>query len=250
MYKPYSHSKINNYKQCPRKFKYNYIDKLPKEWKYTIPLERGSLIHLIFEHSRDLKKIQAEKEFKEIMERKVLDKEAIKGCFQVYDNFIQSKAGKQLLSKKKLFNEMPLGLDYNLNIMEYNPDDKELKKELFLRGYIDSAVVAEGKTSDTLIVIDWKTGKSKTQEDQDWSQLLWYAIGLFSKMPFNKIIMCYAYVEHDKLNLKTVHRDEIDKYKQALWDTVDIIENDTEFNKNETYLCDWCDHRHYCAQDV
>ena len=249
-YTPYSFSKISTWHACPRRFKYNYIDKIKTEWVRSIPLERGTLIHLIFELERDIAKIKKHKDFIQIKERGILDSEAIKGCFKVYDNFIKSKAGNQLISKKRLFAEMPLGLSHDLEIMEYNPSDKEGIDNLFLRGYIDSAVISEGKEEDTLIVIDWKSGKYKTKDQQEWDQLLYYAIGLFSKMPFDKIILCYAYVEHDKLNLKEVFRKDIEKYKTALYNNVDKIETDIVFEKNETVLCSWCDYQNHCLNDT
>lgn len=251
-YTPYSFSKISTWFSCPRRFKYNYIDKIKTEWVRSIPLERGTLIHLIFELERDIPAIKAHKDFKEIKQRGILDGPAIKGCFEVYDNFVKSKAGQSLMSKKRLFAEMPLGLSHDLEIMEYNPSDKEGIDNLFLRGYIDSAVISEGKEGkdDTLIVIDWKSGKYKTKDQQEWDQLLYYAIGLFSKMPFNKIILAYAYVEHDKMNLKEVYRSDIEKYKAALYNNVNKIESDTVFEKNESALCNWCDYQNHCDNDL
>lgn len=253
-YAPYSYSKIATWQQCPRKFENTYIKKLPTQFEHSVPLDRGKLVHLIFEHKRDKEKIKNNKEFKEIVKRGLLDKQQIKNCFTIYDNFISSDIGKQLINKKLLFNEMPLGLDYALNIMEYNPKDPDLKDKLFLRGYIDAAYVAENPNAekpeqDVLIVIDWKTGKYKEKEHQTWDQLLWYSLGMFSKMPFDKIILCYAYVEHNKLNLKEVKRTDINKYKNALYNTVDSIEQDTEFPKIESALCPYCPFYLICQED-
>ena len=237
-YRPYTHSRIQNYKNCPRQFYYDQVQKLPKEFKPSVALDRGTLIHLIFEHHKDLTKIKTSRDFKQIIERKLLSKEQIKECFSIYDNFMNSKVGKSLFSRKQLFAEMSLGLTDNLDITAFGKDN-------FLRGYIDAAVVDE--KSDTLIVIDYKTGRYK--EQQDFSQLLWYSIGLFSKMPSDKILMVYAFVEHNKINKQVLHRKDIEKYKRALYDTVDKIEIDELWKKNETGLCDWCVFQNYCITD-
>ena len=249
-YTPYSHSKIATWQQCPKKFEYIYVQKLPMAREHSLALDRGKLVHLIFEFDRDIEKIKKHEDFIEIKERNLLSPKDMKDCFNIYDEFKKSKPGQQLFSKRNLFKEMPLGLDYDLEIMEFIPKDKETQKNLFLRGYIDSAVISEGEKEDTLILIDWKTGKYKEKQYQTWDQLLWYSLGLFSKMPFDKIILCYAYVEHNKLNLKEVYRSEIEKYKTALYNTVNKIEEDTVFEKHESPLCNWCGLQDHCMKDV
>ena len=248
-YTPYSYSKVSMFGQCPKKFEYQYIQKLPSIWKDSVALDRGKLIHLILELDRDINKIKVHEDFLKIKERNLLGSDGIKECFLTYDKVTKSKALEPIFNKTRLFAEMPLGLDYDLNIMEYNPKDLN---NLFLRGYIDAAFVKPGKTEDeedVLILVDWKSGKYKEPDNQTWDQLLWYSLGLFSKMPFNKIILAYVYVDHEKMNLKTVYRSEIEKYKQALYNTVDEIETCTNFIKHESPLCDYCDHQEICVKD-
>jgi len=248
LYAPYSYSKISTFYGCPKKFEYQYIRKIPSIWKDSVALDRGKLIHLILEMNRDISKIKSHKDFIGIKNRNLLGPIGIKECFKVYDTITKSKVLEQIFNKIRLFAEMPIGLDYDLNIMEYNPKDEKLHN-LLLRGYIDAAFIKTGKDDeeDVLILVDWKSGK--VPEKQTWDQLLWYSLGLFSKMPFNKIILAYVYVDHEKMNLKTVHRSEIEKYKQALYNTVDKIETCTNFVKNETALCNYCDHQEICIKE-
>ena len=248
---PYSYSKIASYLQCARKFKYSYVDKIKVPWTDNIATQRGKLIYCIFEFERDLDKIKASDDFKSIKQKKILDAAAIKGCFTVYDKFIKSAPGRQILAKKRLFAEMPIGLDESLNFMAYDKYTKESQQpdNLFLRGFVDDArVVPDVDTS--MILIDWKSGKYKTKEHQDWTQLLYYGIAFFGANPnLEKIILCYAYVEHDKLNLKPIYRKDLDKYKTALHNTVNKIEADVCFEKKETALCDYCDYQDLCMKD-
>ena len=238
---PYSASKINVWKQCPRKFNYSYVSKIPREWESSYALDRGTLIHLILEHDADLSIIKEQKDFKTIIKNKFLSKEQIKECFEVVKNFKASKAGISLFSRKRLFAELAIGLDLNMETQEYNSD-------AFLRGYIDVGFLDE--KSNTLLLTDYKTGKYKTKDQQDWSQLLWYGIGLFSKMPFDKIVLVYAYVDHNKLNSRIIYRKDIEKYKKGLWDTIDPIEKDFIYEKKETPLCNWCNYQDHCIADT
>ena len=239
LYTPYSWSKISTYTQCPRKFKYQYIDKLPTQHIPSIHLDRGKLVHLIFEMERDIEKIKVHHDFKEILTNNLLQKDGIKDCFKIYDDFCASGIGKKITNMPRVFAELPLGLEHDLNITKYDASD------VFLRGYIDDARHLE-ETDDVLITNDWKTGKLVLKEDQKWGQLLYYSIGLFSRSPVSKILLNYVYVEHNKINSKIVKREDIDKYKTALYTTVNTIEQDTTFQKEESGLCQFCDYASDC----
>jgi putative RecB family exonuclease len=242
-YAPYSYSKIATYEQCPRKFKYQYIDKIPVERKPQIHFDRGKLFHLLLEFNGDLNKIKETKDWKEIKEHGLLSKEQIQEVFKIYKTFISEKPGKDIVNKKVFMKEFPLGLNQDLELVPYNSD------EVLLRGYIDAAYLIDDR-DDICIVVDWKSGKYKEPEKQSYAQLLWYSLGLFSKNPYlEKIMLVFAYVEHNKINTKIVQRKDIDKYKKALFDKIQKIEIDTEFEKEETALCDWCDFREVCLED-
>ena len=117
---PYSFSKISTWKQCPRKFNYNYVQKLPKAQASAYALDRGKLIHLILECNFDLIAIKSHKDFKGIVQSEFLSKSDIKDCFKVAKDFKESPAGQTLFKRKMLFAEMAIGLDFNLAIQEYN----------------------------------------------------------------------------------------------------------------------------------
>ena len=241
-YTPYTHSRINAYKNCARSFYYSKVINLPKEFKPSVALDRGTLIHLIFEHNRDLVNIKKTRDFKKIINRKLLDKSAIKECFDIYDEFMESGTAKSLFKREQMFSELSIGLDDKLELAPFDGDNT------LLRGYIDAVFI--DKPTDSVIVCDWKTGRYK--DTQDFSQLLWYSIALFSQIPpevTNRIVMTYAYVEHQKQNIKILYRKDIEKYKKALFDTIDIIEADTIWEKNETGLCNYCQFQEYCMKD-
>ena len=41
----YSHSRLSTFEQCPKKFKYKYLDKLKPEIEKTIETHLGSAVH-------------------------------------------------------------------------------------------------------------------------------------------------------------------------------------------------------------
>ena len=241
-YAPYSHSKMTTYEFCPRKFKYQYIDKIPIERKPQIHFDRGTLFHLLLEHDGDLKAVKETKDWKVIKSNNLLDKSQIKEIYDIYKTFITTKPGKDIVSKDVLLKEFPLGLNENLELVPYDSND------VVLRGFIDAAYTF-GK-DDVCMLVDWKSGKYKKEEQQSYAQLLWYSLGLFSKNPYlKKILLVFAYVEHNKINTKVVQRKDLHKYKKALFDKIQKIEQATEFPKEITGLCSYCDFVEVCSED-
>ncbi len=193
------------------------------------------------EFDGDLEKIKKTKDFKEIKEHGLMSKDDIRNDYKTYKEFINSNIGKSILKRKSLLKEFPLGLNEDLEIIEYD------SKDVVLRGYIDAMYVDE--KTDTLIICDWKTGK--IPEKQSYKQLLFYSLGIFSKMPeeYDKILLVYAYIDHQVINKQVLYRKDLLRYKKALYDTIEKIESDKEFVKEESGLCQFCDYFLVCQED-
>jgi RecB family exonuclease len=136
-----------------------------------------------------------------------------------------------------MFNELAIGMNKNLEVIPYDDND------VIFRGYIDKII----RKDDTLILIDYKTGKYK--KDMKWDQLLYYGISLFNMMPYDKIVLMNVFVDHLKFNKTVLNRSDIKKYQKALLTNITTIEKDQDFNKNETALCDWCEYREICLSE-
>ncbi len=224
------------FNQCPKKFEYQYIQKIG-EWVSSEALDKGKLVHTILEYDGDIQKIKNSGTFKEVQENKILTKEKVKECFQIFKDFKSSKIGQWLQDKESLFDELPIGMNKDLEIVDYNSN------EVIFRGYIDKVA----HDNDTLIIIDYKTGKFKA--DMPFTQLLYYGIALFSKLPFDNILVMNIFVEHNKFNKLVLKREDIERYKTALFTNINTIEDTKVFNKNETALCNWCPLMAHCHTD-
>jgi CRISPR/Cas system-associated exonuclease Cas4 (RecB family) len=238
-YAPYSWSRISTYKQCPRKFKYQYIDKIPVEQKCQKALVKGKFIHALLEHNGDINELKKSSDYKEIQESinsNCVTKQEIKEFYKIYKSFTETELYKKLNNNKTLFTELFIALDEDLRIVQYD-------NSLF-RGYIDKVYV--NPVTNKVYCVDWKTGQINRK--QTYGQLLFYSIGLFDKLPENieSIELVYVYVEHNKIQKKTVYKKDVEKYKKALLNTINKIEEDEVFQKNETPLCDYCDYQNIC----
>ena len=215
----FSHSKLELYKQCPRKFKYRYIDKLP-----TKPFEhlaKGSEVHRLLEiyGNEDLKS-------------------DIKEAYNIALKFSESEIGKEILSQKSK-------RELCIKFKDFEPIDSDSNDYDFI-GYIDRV----NFTNSGLELIDYKTGKYKDPKYQDFQQLIIYAIWFFKKYSsLTEIKIRFVYVEHLQENSIVLTRDKIDDILNNLKILVKTIELDQDFHKKPNSLCDWCDFKEQCLSD-
>lgn len=221
MYRPYSFSKLDTYDQCNAMFKFQYIDKAPKSETDLTPLLKGGAVHSILEN------------YPEESTHKLAPKYQ-----HIADAFIESHLGKKYLHRDST-REYSFGLTPELEPCEYKD------KTAVFRGFIDYICIIDG----VINLIDWKTSKKMKEEKwQNFNQLMFYAIYFFKKYPtVNTIKISYVYVEHNDENSITLERKYLENYIQQLMNLIESVEQDTEFKKNITKLCEWCQYQEHCS---
>jgi len=223
-YRPYSYSRLSLHDQCPRKFKYSYIDKLERGPTDRTALLKGGAVHSILENYPN----------------RTTHKLAHK-YHHIVDKFLNGEVSQKYFGDVSFMNEVSFGLTEELEPTTYGD-----KKALF-RGKIDRVQVID----NLLYLCDWKTGKYREERFQDFRQLLFYAIYFFRRYPnINKIKICYVYVEHDLENEMILDREYLFNYVKQLTDIIIATESDREFPKSPSRLCDWCDYQQHCAKDI
>lgn len=231
-YAPYSFSKISSFISCPRKFKFQYIDKIGT-FLDTPALIKGRAVHYCIENSHlDIS------EYTDGIKRNI---EEYPEILDVVNNFKASELGQKYLFniKKKPINEYKLGLTKDLQATEYS------KHSLF-NGIVDYICCIEENSEEILCLIDFKTGKSKEPRFQDYNQLLYYAIHFFEKYKIQKIKISFVYVEHNLENDLLLEYKYLNTYKKELIQNILKIENCSDFTKNISKLCDYCAFQEVC----
>jgi putative RecB family exonuclease len=227
-FSPYSYSKIDSFKHCPHKFKLSYIDKI-KVFTTNEALEKGSRVHQIIElWVPNQKELPA---FNYVL----LSEEKQQEAENIALKFIQSEMGQSyLLHPGAIGHEIHMGLDTKLSPSNYhNPNT-------MLRGKIDFLI----KDGRTLIVVDWKTGKVKSQEYQTNDQVMLYSIWAFNMFSdIDTVIADYVYVEHNEINTFRFERQYYKNYTRSYANHIKAIETETVFPKSVGRLCDWCDYK-------
>jgi len=231
-YTPYSFSKISTYNSCPRKFKYQYIDKIGK-YEDSPALIKGRTIHYLIENST-----VSPEEYSDEMKQNIVE---YPETLEIKKNFEESALGRKYLVDidKPPVQEFKLGLSLNLESKEYD------KSSLF-NGIVDYICVKSG----VLYICDFKSGRYKEERYMDYSQLLYYAIYFFVKYNIQKINISYIYVEHNLENKLELDIKYLDNYKMDLLNNIKNIEEDREFLENKTKLCDYCGFQEICFPEL
>ena len=214
-FKPYSVSKIQVYNSCPRSFKYKYIDKLPEPPRACFV--KGRNIHKVLE-------TYPQAEHLEIVEK-----------------FLKSDIGKQysdyITESKKCMKEVKVALTEDLKQTSF------FAKDAWFRGIVDLMFVKD----QTLHLCDYKTGKAKDLQSQDFTQLIYYAVYFFVVYKYvQKVRLSFVYVEHNTENVLELSRESCETYTQRLKQNVEILESDTEFVPKKSWKCNYCSFKNLC----
>lgn len=217
----WSYSRFLTYEQCPRKFKYAYVDKIKEPSNEY--MERGTQYHDLAERFINGKLAKSPEQLQLL---KTL-------LYAMRDGF---KLGEVQVESEWGFNEKWEPVPY---------------KAAWLKMKIDCAAVDKEFSSDRMVLIDWKTGKYRDDRIISYlAQLELYAIGALIMHPEIEVIepkigfidhgIIYPSLATEKINIGRV---ELEALKLKWQDKIAPMLTDTKFICNNTYLCKYCFYR-------
>lgn len=226
-YAPYSHSKMSLWHECPRKFKFNYIDKL-RVYKDKPYFEKGKFFHYALEYFPK----PPPKPFNfRFPENKLKSDEFVE---QIRALVSPGTEVSDLLMKYRLRSEFTFYL---------SPEFQAVSKKAgsLLTGVID---YVGQKRPGQLTIVDWKTGTSKVKDE---SQVKLYAVWGFAACPNIDVIECeFQYLESGTKWDMVFERSQFDDLAQECINKIDPIEQDEEFSIKRNDKCQWCDYFDHC----
>jgi DNA helicase-2/ATP-dependent DNA helicase PcrA len=238
----YSVSQLKTYEQCPKKYLYQYIYKIPSPSKHYFDF--GTSMHSVLEEIQPLAKTLSSKELhlkglselaKQWISKSYISAEQEKEYYdkglKIIKSFVERE--KILFSKSKT---VSLEKEFWLTI--------EGKR---IMGYIDRIEQVEGGIQ----ILDYKTSnsmemKSKLKEN---IQLYVYALAL-SKDGVTPNSMGLWYLIHDQID--TVDFDETiaEKIKSYLLEIISQIEKSDFTAKPTNFNCTYCDFSTICSSSL
>ena len=225
-YSPYSFSKISYFDTCAHKFKLQYIDEIKVPFTMNFALKKGKYVHEYIENDLVGKPLPLIKEDMGEPEEVRSVKKLIES---LYDNNNYQTIKKTVKNSDDFHIELGIGFDENWNPTTY-------EDAVLFRGFIDLYLIK----GDFGVIIDHKTGKFK--EKQDFSQNEIYSLWLMKAIPtLEKVKLMFHYVEHDKMNIKVVTRDDMEYIENKFKQKLNLAETEEKFEKSITKLCLYCD---------
>jgi CRISPR/Cas system-associated exonuclease Cas4 (RecB family) len=205
--KSWSYSTLNLYKQCPQKYKYVKIDKLPEKPSYH--LQKGIQTHNVAEeyllgNIKDVPPVlrKFRSEFENLRKAGALAEEAI----------VLNKDWKPLES-----------------------DDPWKDPNAWFRAKIDARI-------DDFI-IDFKTGRHYAEHI---NQAKLYANIQLLRSKADHITVEFWYVNSGDVFMYTFYRNDLEEHIKEWEDKVNIMHNDTEFKPKKNEYCKYCDFMAIC----
>jgi len=236
-------SKTKTFLDCKAKFKYCYVEKLPrKDWDFHI---FGKFCHMVLEEFHNMyiqgcllpynmvmtdsfKKAWAEY-------REKMTPEMKKECWEIIDKYLR------LIVKEKN-NGMPANV-----IAVEKRFECAVGENIVLNGAIDRIQL---DADNVVHVCDYKTVKNKKYLKNDFFQLLTYAYVIMSDDPsIEKVRASYILLRHD-FEYITVefNKEEVMEVQDKYINYVDQMITEKEFKPNPTALCNFCDYLNLCPE--
>ncbi|HNG97195.1 MAG TPA: PD-(D/E)XK nuclease family protein, partial [Candidatus Absconditabacterales bacterium] len=259
----YSTSQVQTYIQCPLKYRYKYVDKIPvEEFVETADIVLGKIVHASLEKLyKDVNnmKIPSKEQLLEYYHglRSEKEKEAkdkggeivIHGEYTVQDYKARGESYlKKYYDKHSPFEDIKV-IDTELNFVF------ELEEGISFQGIIDRL----DKVGDTFIISDYKTNKRLPTEDKDGyiEQLTLYGIGIRQKYGkyFEKIQAKLYFLHFDIEDERELTQEKLDQVLEKYKTIIKEIEKKKElfalgnkkvFEAKQGTLCRFCDYQSIC----
>ena len=234
--RPLSHSSISLYNECPQKYKFKYIDKIPEKPKHFFSF--GQSVHLALEYFYGPKEPKAPsledllKHYREIW---------VKPGYRDENHEAELfEEGRQILTRfhdkhAKSFH-VPFSVEYNFNF-EY--------EGIPLTGKVDRIdELPDGRLS----ILDYKTGKKLAAGRLDIdAQLTMYQFACESQLGKEVGELIFYHLPTLKEH-RTIRRDKplVKELTTRIVDTAEGITKERFDPKPTENACRWCDYKPLC----
>jgi putative RecB family exonuclease len=246
----YSHSKLSTFEQCPLKYKFKYIDKIPPVVEQSIESHLGKTVHTALEWLYTKVKEGFKPELQQVIDYYYETWQAnYKPTYVIV---------KKQLTEKDYFNSgLKFIIDYYIKHTPFDDNTLELEKRIFfhldntkdyrIQGFIDRLVY--NKQNDEYEIHDYKTSNSLPSQIniENDRQLSLYALAIKNQYKHSKPVkQVWHYLAFNK-SIEIKKSDEIlNKLKEETIKLIQEISNATIYPPIVSTLCHWCEFKPIC----
>jgi RecB family exonuclease len=246
----YSHSRIDSFEKCAKKFHFRYVLELPADSE-SIEAFVGKRVHEVLERlyvfvgqgmlpgiekvlaryrafwddHYDASRVRIVREGTKLEDYKKLGERCLRGYYREY---------------------YPFDADETLSTEERIVFDLDDEGKYAFQGILDRLVRAPDGTVE---IHDYKTGRwvpTQKQLDED-RQLALYQIGVAKQYGDDAPIrLVWHYLQRGKRLTSTRTPAQIEAVKRAAIAVIDRIGVETEYAPTKSRLCDWCEYKSIC----
>ncbi|MGH9402071.1 MAG: RecB family exonuclease [Terriglobia bacterium] len=246
----YSHSQLSTFEQCPLKFKFRYIDKIPKPAEKGVEAFTGSLVHEALQKLYDDLKYQKLNSLEDLLAfyHQQWRRNWHSGVMMVREglaeeNYCDYGAAciRNYYHRHQPFNQS-LTLSTEMHLVFQLDEAGQYK----FQGYIDRLA---RRADGTYEIHDYKTSGSLPDQvriDHD-RQLPLYQYGLQTRWrDIESVDLVWHYVGLDSTLVSRRTPEQLIELRQKTIELIDRIESTSDFPPVKSQLCDWCEYRSQC----
>lgn len=231
-------SKYKTFKDCKAKYRFCYVEKLPrKEWDFHI---FGKFLHEILEIFYR-KILEGNKDAPNVVLTSSWKEAFVNWKSKLNDGQISEAKEICSLFLKKLSEDTQaptvLGVEKDFYI--------DIDGKVLLNGFIDRVQL---DTDGVLHVSDYKTTKNKKYLKNDYFQLLTYAFVMcLEDESIQKVRTSYILLRHGfESFVKEFTREEVMSIEETFLEAADKIHGEKLFRPSPSNLCKYCDYLDHC----
>lgn len=239
----YSVSQLKTYQQCPKKYLYQYVYKIPTPSKPYFDF--GTTMHSVLEHIKPEIDKGLDKNKAKLRAFQLLSKYWISNSYHTSEEEqeyfeLAVESIKNYIEKEFVINDEHRNTLYLEKKFYLSIDDKKII------GFIDRI----DDTPNGLMLYDYKTSKTKftQQQLQEDLQLYTYALALqqnneFHKKPYK---MAHWYLNHDAISSIEFDEKKATNIKKQLQELISQIEKKDFTATPSQFKCKYCDFNTIC----
>ena len=246
----YSHSRLSSFEQCPRKFQYRYLWKIPAEGE-SIEGFVGKRVHEVLERLHRVSEQHGAPSLPKVLSRfqqmfaDAYDAGRVRIAREGTPLDFYRALGEQCL--RNYYNEhYPFDRDETLALEEHLSFELGDGGRYAVQGFVDRIA----RTRDgTIEIQDYKTSaRVPSQDEVDVDrQLALYQIGVGARFGAQRPVrLVWRYLRQRRTLVSTRTPEQLGLLAVQTRALIDEIRSETVFEAKPSALCRWCEYREGC----